>query len=600
VVAVTAGGGCSWTAGSNVAWIAIVSGAAGTGNGSVSYTVAPNTDRTSRTGVLSVAGRTLTVTQFGTCSFTLTPSSLSFPLGGGRTSIAVAAQDASCTWRAVSSVPWASIDSGGQGLGSGSFNLDIAANAGPGVRTAVISVEDQTVQVIQAGPTVMTLDLPALAAVSGPATRLDDSRYTGLALVNMDPNATAVLTLTAIDGSGAKIAGADIQNPTTTSLAPGQQKAFVVTELFGQGLAAKNSSGWVRIESTVSRLLSFFLLFNGSLGVLDGADVSSASSASVVLPAVDGGGTEYHVANPNSTQLTVAAELVKADGNLRVPGVSRTIPAGGILSAPVEGLFPGIAADASDYVRIRGNERLAALQVLGKSGQYLEVLNGQDATGGTTTLYSPQYVTGGGWRSTLSVVNLSPAAGTIRFELIGDNGVPLGAPQTRAIPANGKVHVSSQDFFGNFGSQLTQGYVRITSDGPRLCGSVVFGDPAYSTFASALPLASVLQSSVVFSQVASDDTWFTGLAMLNPTDIRVTARIIVRDETGRLVIEKTEDLAPRQRRSALLTEFFPELVGRTIRGGYIQVISTERIASFGLYGTGDLSVLSAVPPQVAP
>jgi uncharacterized protein (TIGR03437 family) len=65
VVSVTAGAGCSWTAASNVSWITITSGASGSGGGTAGYTVAANTSTTSRTGTLTVAGQTHTVTQAG-------------------------------------------------------------------------------------------------------------------------------------------------------------------------------------------------------------------------------------------------------------------------------------------------------------------------------------------------------------------------------------------------------------------------------------------------------------------------------------------------------------------------------------------------------
>jgi hypothetical protein len=65
-VTVTATAGCSWTAASNSAFITVTSGASGTGNGSVGYSVAANTATTSRTGTLTIAGQTFTVTQAGT------------------------------------------------------------------------------------------------------------------------------------------------------------------------------------------------------------------------------------------------------------------------------------------------------------------------------------------------------------------------------------------------------------------------------------------------------------------------------------------------------------------------------------------------------
>jgi hypothetical protein len=55
--------GCSWTAVSSVAWVTIASGSSsGSGNGSVSFTIAANAG-TPRTGTLTIAGQTYTVTQ---------------------------------------------------------------------------------------------------------------------------------------------------------------------------------------------------------------------------------------------------------------------------------------------------------------------------------------------------------------------------------------------------------------------------------------------------------------------------------------------------------------------------------------------------------
>jgi hypothetical protein len=62
-VPVSAPGGCGWTAASNVPWIAVTSGASvASGGGTVRYSVAPNPGG-SRTGTLSIAGLTYTVTQ---------------------------------------------------------------------------------------------------------------------------------------------------------------------------------------------------------------------------------------------------------------------------------------------------------------------------------------------------------------------------------------------------------------------------------------------------------------------------------------------------------------------------------------------------------
>ena len=60
-VTVASSGGCSWTAVSNVPWVTVTAGASGTGAGTVTYTVAPNTGSTARTGTITIAGLTYTV-----------------------------------------------------------------------------------------------------------------------------------------------------------------------------------------------------------------------------------------------------------------------------------------------------------------------------------------------------------------------------------------------------------------------------------------------------------------------------------------------------------------------------------------------------------
>jgi len=65
-VTVTASAGCAWTAASNASFITVTGGASGSGSGTITYSVAANTGTTSRTGTLTIAGQTHTVTQAGT------------------------------------------------------------------------------------------------------------------------------------------------------------------------------------------------------------------------------------------------------------------------------------------------------------------------------------------------------------------------------------------------------------------------------------------------------------------------------------------------------------------------------------------------------
>jgi len=59
------GAGCAWTAASNDSWLTITGADTGAGNGTVTFVVAPNTDRNARHGTLTVAGAKFRVNQDG-------------------------------------------------------------------------------------------------------------------------------------------------------------------------------------------------------------------------------------------------------------------------------------------------------------------------------------------------------------------------------------------------------------------------------------------------------------------------------------------------------------------------------------------------------
>ena len=64
-VSVTSPDDCNWTATSDDDWITVTSGDSGNGSGTVVYSVAANPDASSRTGTITIAGETFTVTQDG-------------------------------------------------------------------------------------------------------------------------------------------------------------------------------------------------------------------------------------------------------------------------------------------------------------------------------------------------------------------------------------------------------------------------------------------------------------------------------------------------------------------------------------------------------
>jgi len=73
-VNVTTQSGCSWTAVSNGSWLVITSNSSVTGNGTVNYSALSNSSTSMRTGTLTIAGQSVTITQNGMASYTITAS----------------------------------------------------------------------------------------------------------------------------------------------------------------------------------------------------------------------------------------------------------------------------------------------------------------------------------------------------------------------------------------------------------------------------------------------------------------------------------------------------------------------------------------------
>lgn len=149
-VNVTAPAGCAWSATSGATWLTISSGASGTGNGSVTFMAAANTGA-QRTGTLSIAGQTFTVTQAaGTapCTYSINPTEQSIPKGGkGSSGIAVTTQS-TCNWTATSNAAWITITGGTPKTGNGTATYSVAANTGP-ARSGTITIAGLTFTVTQ-------------------------------------------------------------------------------------------------------------------------------------------------------------------------------------------------------------------------------------------------------------------------------------------------------------------------------------------------------------------------------------------------------------------------------------------------------------------
>lgn len=130
---VTAPAECDWTAVSSASWLSMTSASTGRGNGTIGYAVERNRSPETRSATITVADKTLTITQDGeieipiACEYSVAPVEFNPCMPAGSIAVTVTT-GASCSWTANVSVPWLTITSGETGSGPGLISASFSSN----------------------------------------------------------------------------------------------------------------------------------------------------------------------------------------------------------------------------------------------------------------------------------------------------------------------------------------------------------------------------------------------------------------------------------------------------------------------------------------
>ena len=144
--------GCAWTATTPATWLHI-SPAAGILDTIVTISVDAN-HTPQRLDNITIAGKVLTVTQTGGCSFGLNPTSNNVGAAGGNFVVGLSASSALCDWTASENSPWLVLGKL-NGTGAASISYAVFSNDGP-ARTATFTAGGQTFTVNQASGCTFT------------------------------------------------------------------------------------------------------------------------------------------------------------------------------------------------------------------------------------------------------------------------------------------------------------------------------------------------------------------------------------------------------------------------------------------------------------
>jgi hypothetical protein len=215
-VGVTSQPGCAISAVSNSPFITVNSSSIdANGAGTVTYTVAPNTANTARTGTISINNQTFTVTQGPACVYVVHPTVRPFRDNGGNGRFTVVTSDV-CTWTATSNSPWITIVSGfTSGTGTSRIRYTVGTNTTGATRTGAIIVNGVSHVVTQtsAGTTPMI-------QFSSPTFTVNENDASRAATITVtrtgDKNGAATVEYATVDDRAAVPCDPNVKKPDGT------------------------------------------------------------------------------------------------------------------------------------------------------------------------------------------------------------------------------------------------------------------------------------------------------------------------------------------------------------------------------------------------
>ncbi len=304
----TAPNGCNWTATTNDGWIMITQ-SSGSGNGSVSFSVAANVGPT-RAGTISVGGQTFMVNQSSGCLYAINPTNKSAVVGGEQGSVGVTTVSG-CPWTVVNSNNWITINSGSSGSGNGTVNFTVAASDGT-ARTGTLTIAGQPFTVNQAANAAPTITpaaaLPRQQSAAAAAVTIATVNDAETALGNL------VVTTTAIP-AGISVTALTNTNGTVSAVVTASCLAALGANTIGLKVTdALGGSALANLTVNVTSSLSCFLQTteaSGSDQRVGSVLLYSYYTSSISAPALQN--TQLRLTNTHET-LETAVRLYFVDG----------------------------------------------------------------------------------------------------------------------------------------------------------------------------------------------------------------------------------------------------------------------------------------------
>jgi hypothetical protein len=362
-IGVTASGAsCAWTAkSSDTSHLSVTSGATGTGNGTVRYTVPANTSGP-ETPTITIGDAngysifTVNLASAFTCSFTISPSPKSVGANGTTDFFTLTASFSFCKWTANSNDPAAlSINGATSGTGTAAIYYAVGQNATGSPRVLTVTAGCQTFTVNQSAPatasnnpvpTITSLSPSSAAAGSGAFTlTVNGTGFVNGSTVNFNgqPRTTTFVSATqltaAIPASDVATAGTPAvtvitgapgggtSNSVNFTISTASNPAPAITSLAPASIAAGSASFTLTVNGT-NFISASVINFNGvaqATTFVSATQVKATIAASAVTTA---GTAPVTVTNPAPGGGTsTAVNFTISAANNPAPAITSLAPA---------------------------------------------------------------------------------------------------------------------------------------------------------------------------------------------------------------------------------------------------------------------------------
>ena len=452
-LSITTGASCAWSVSGLPSWITVSGPSTGAGPASVSLVIAANTGG-ARNVSLTVAGSTVSISQAtAACTYLNSPTGQFFAAAGGSGTFQVSAH-AGCAWTVTNAPAWVTLSGATSGSGAGTVAYQVAANAGLS-RQATLSVAGAAYEIDQSASAVSGLvstgSLAHFAAAGGwktTFTLVNTGASDATAQLNFrqDDGSAVLLPLTLPQTGQSGMTGSTLQRTLGAgTVLPIESSGSGTTEVQGgaQLLSTGNVGGFsvfeyqsspsTRQEAVVPletrNAASYWLAFDNTNGYSSGLAVSNTSAQTVNVQVLirDGSGA-----------VVKTRSLTLASGGHTAFSLTTSYPETANLIGTLQFTTPLAGQISVLGIRVNPQGSFTSMPAL-VPGTITSVGSGLVNAGSIA-----HFASGGGYKTTFTLVNTGTFAATAKLSFYDDNGAPVTLPLS--FPQTGSTGPSGPGF----------------------------------------------------------------------------------------------------------------------------------------------------------